>query len=89
MLLERAVELAARVLPAPPPDLLDAALREAQTEAHRLGVTGIHNVEAIDVLAAFSRLEAAGDLALRVLFHPPVASLPDLLRPGNTEWRRQ
>ncbi|MEZ0335849.1 MAG: amidohydrolase family protein, partial [Gemmatimonadales bacterium] len=37
LLLERAVELAARVLPAPPPDLLDAALREAQTEAHRLG----------------------------------------------------
>ncbi len=82
LLLERAVELVARVLPEPPRDLLDAALREAQAEAHRLGVTGIHDVEGINVLAGFSRLEAEGDLALRVLFHPPVASLPDLVRRG-------
>ncbi len=82
LLLERAVELVARVLPDPPRDLLDAALREAQEEAHGLGVTGIQNVEGLGVLAAFSRLEAAGDLALRVLFHPPVAALPDLVRRG-------
>jgi hypothetical protein len=91
LLLERAVELVARVLPEPPRDLLDAALREAQEEAHRLGVTGIHDVEGVNVLAAFSRLETAGDLALRVLFHPPVAALPDLVRRGmrsgvGNEW---
>ena len=34
------------------------------------------------MLAGFRRLEAEGDLALRVLFHPPVASLPDLVRRG-------
>jgi predicted amidohydrolase YtcJ len=82
LLLERAVELVRGILPEPPGDLLDAALREAQAEAHALGVTGIHNVEGVDVLAAFSRLEAAGELALRVLFHPPVAALPDLVRRG-------
>jgi predicted amidohydrolase YtcJ len=91
LLLERAVELVTRVLPEPPRDVLDAALREAQEEAHRFGITGIHNVEGLNVLAAFSRLEAAGDLALRVLFHPPVAALPDLVRRGvrsgaGNEW---
>ena len=56
LLLERAVELVTRLLPRPPADRLDAALREAQAEAHRLGVTGIHDVEGDDALA---RLRAA------------------------------
>jgi predicted amidohydrolase YtcJ len=91
LLLERAVELVVRVLPEPPRDGLDAALREAQAEAHRLGVTGIHDVEGLNVLAAFARLETAGELGLRVLFHPPVAALPDLVRRGvrsgvGNEW---
>jgi len=82
LLLERAVELVAPVLPEPPPDLLDAALREAQAEAHRLGVTGIHDVEGEAALGGFRRLEAAGSLRLRVLFQPPVAFLPDLVARG-------
>ena len=44
LLVERAVELMIPHLPVPPPEQLDEALRDAQTEAHRLGVTGIHNV---------------------------------------------
>jgi predicted amidohydrolase YtcJ len=83
LLLERAVELVIRVLPRPPEDRLDQALREAQAEAHRLGVTGIHDVEDDGVRAAFGRLDAAGELRLRVLFHPPVASLPALIRAGE------
>ena len=58
------------------------ALREAQAEAHRLGVTGIHNVEDEPVLAAFRRLEPRDALRLRVLFHPPVASLGRLVADG-------
>jgi predicted amidohydrolase YtcJ len=80
VLLERAVELAQLHLPQPTGDALEGALLEAQAEAHRLGVTGIHNVEAMETLAAFQRLDAAGRLALRVLFHPPVAALPRLIR---------
>ena len=57
LLLERAVELMAPHLPEPPPALLDAALREAQAEAHRLGITGIHNVEGD---GALERLRATG-----------------------------
>ena len=80
LLLERAVELVTPHLPDPPPELLDAALLEAQAEAHRLGVTGIHDVESMPVLEAFRRLEAVGTLRLRVLFHPPVAALPTLVQ---------
>jgi predicted amidohydrolase YtcJ len=80
LLLERAVELMLPHLPRPPAELLDAVLLEAQTEAHRLGVTGIHNVESMDVLESFRRLERGGALRLRVLFHPPVAALPTLVR---------
>jgi predicted amidohydrolase YtcJ len=82
LLLERAVELVSRFLPEPPPDLLDGALREAQAEAHRLGVTGIHDVEGEPALAAFRRLESGDALRLRVLFQPPVASLPSLVARG-------
>ena len=91
LLLERAVELMIPYLPVPPPDRLDDALGEAQAEAHRLGVTGIHNVERLDTMVAFERLEKAGSLRLRVLFHPPVEALPDLIRRGirsgvGSEW---
>lgn len=83
VLLERAVELVWRVVPRPSPEVLDDALRDAQGEAHRLGVTGIHDVEDVHAWAGFRRLEQAGDLRLRVLFHPPVAALPDLVRGGQ------
>ncbi len=83
LLLERAVDLVARVRPPPSAQILDEALREAQGEAHRLGVTGIHDVEDERAWAAFRSLEEAGDLRLRVLFHPPVVALPDLVRRGQ------
>ena len=83
VLLERAVELVSRVVPPPSADLLDEALLEAQREAHRLGVTGIHDVEDERAWAGFRRLEDSGELRLRVLFHPPVTSLPDLVRRGQ------
>jgi len=93
LLLERAVELMIPHLPEPPAALLDAALREAQAEAHRLGITGIHDVEGDAVLRAFERLEAIDALRLRVLFQPPVASLPGLIARGirsgsGSDWLR-
>lgn len=91
LLLERAVELMIPHLPQPPRDALDAALLEAQIEAHRLGVTGIHDVENLAAMAAFERLEARRSLRLRVLFHPPVEALPGLIERGvrsgaGSEW---
>jgi predicted amidohydrolase YtcJ len=91
LLLERAIELVSPFLPEPTDDVLDLALLEAQTEAHRFGITGIHEVESMATLHAFRRLEGSEQLRLRVLFHPPVAALSDLIagkvRSGQgTEW---
>ncbi len=58
LLLERAVELMTPHLPAPSPEDLAAAVREAQTEAHRLGVTGIHDVEGPTLWRPSEPLEA-------------------------------
>jgi predicted amidohydrolase YtcJ len=82
LLQERAVELARPALPVPNEDLLRAALLEGQTEAHRLGLTGIHDVEGEDVRTGFRAMEREGLLRLRVLFHPPVAALPTLIGEG-------
>ncbi len=82
LLLERAVELVAPHVPRPGAAELVEAVRQAQGEAHRLGVTGIHDVEDPSALGAFQALDAAGELRLRVLFHPPVAQLPVLIRHG-------
>lgn len=91
LLLENAVSLGRNVIPAPPPDLLRQATREAQREAHRLGVTGIHNVEGHHALETFQAMESDGELRLRVLFHHPVADLGSLVRRGirsgtGSEW---
>jgi len=80
ILQERAVELALPARPGPPAELLRTAILEAQAEAHCLGLTGIHDVESDEVLRVFQGLDADGLLRLRVLFHPPVASLPTLIR---------
>ena len=82
LLLERAVDLVRAILPGPPEDLTLSAVREAQVEAHRLGVTGIHDVEGSEALRAFRTLEAADELRLRVLFHPPVSHLQQLVSSG-------
>lgn len=82
VLLERAVQLVQRYLPLPTQAELIEAIREGQAIAHRQGITGIHDVEGPDALAAFRTLEVAGELKLRVLFHPPVAQLPLLKANG-------
>lgn len=80
LLLERAVELMTAVLPEPPLDRAVAAVLAGQNEAHRLGLTGIHNVEGHQAYQAFSAMERRGELRLRVLFHHPVADLTALVR---------
>jgi predicted amidohydrolase YtcJ len=82
LLLERAQELVQAVLPAPDPGRLLEAMRQAQGEAHRMGVTGIHDVEGPEALRAFRTMELEDRLRLRVLFQPPVHLLPSLLRQG-------
>jgi predicted amidohydrolase YtcJ len=82
LLLENASRLVANVVPPDSPTDLIALLRQAQSEAHQFGITGIHDVEGLDAHRAFRSLERADALRLRVLFSPPVAQLPSLLALG-------
>ena len=82
LLLEGAVDLVREHLPDPSPQKMVDALLNAQSQAHRLGITGIHNVEGHQVYEAFRRLGEEDRLRLRVLFHHPVADLPRLIAAG-------
>ncbi|HWA57685.1 MAG TPA: amidohydrolase [Gemmatimonadales bacterium] len=93
LLLEHATRLVSTILPAGSPEDLVTLLRTAQRDAHRLGITGIHDVEGLDAHRAFRTLEAEDALRLRVLFSPPVAHLPTLLAHGaksgqGSDWLR-
>jgi predicted amidohydrolase YtcJ len=83
LLLERAVELVRSHLPDIAPLRLREALLEGQREAHRLGITAIHNVEDHRAFDAFHQLEDDDQLRMRVLFHHPVADLPHLIAAGT------
>lgn len=87
ILLENAKALAVPHLPQPDAAEVRAALLEAQREAHRLGITGVHSVEPSG-LADFGALEAAGELRLRVLQHLPLAQLDAAIELGlRSGWR--
>src|SRR6185436_7336193 len=92
VLLEKAMALAERHLPAE--SLADrvAALAEAQRELHRLGLTGVHSVE-VTGLEDFSALAEAGALRLRVLQAIPLPRLSAAIETGlrsgfGGEWLR-
>jgi hypothetical protein len=93
ILLERAVGLVTPHQPPPSPRDLLTAVQSAQAVAHRLGVTGIHDVEGAEALATFRALETENALRLRVVFDPPVERLTELVRHGvtsgsGTDWLR-
>ncbi len=92
LLLEEAKKLALPHVPAPAEaELLDALL-DAQHEAHRLGVTGVHSVE-VHGLRDFEGLRQRGELRLRVLQHVQLDQLDRAVAAGlrsgfGGEWIR-
>jgi predicted amidohydrolase YtcJ len=87
VLLENAKALASPHLPTAGPAEVRAALLDAQREAHRLGITGVHSVEPSG-LADFSMLERGDLLRLRVLQHLPLSHLEAALEVGlRSGWR--
>jgi hypothetical protein len=82
LLLERAAEPVRAILPVPEPGRMLAAIESGQRAAHRLGIVGIHDIEGPEALRAFRGLEEEDRLRLRVLFHPPVTQLEELLAAG-------
>ncbi len=72
VLRDQGMELVDAVLPRPDNAEIDAAMRDAIAEAHRLGLTGVHDfrigdaAESRGAFQTWQRLHAAGDLRLRV-----------------------
>ncbi len=81
LLLEAARVLALKHVPQPGSEEVQEALREAQAEAHRFGLTGVHSVEP-GGLTDFETLRAAGGLRLRVLQHIAMDQLDGAIAVG-------
>jgi len=82
ILLETAEELVYDVIPDPDLDTFVKALRQGMAEAHRLGLTGLHDPGHPSVLAALQVLQAQGELDLRVLMHIPTDQLDAAIQLG-------
>jgi predicted amidohydrolase YtcJ len=92
VLLEKAVRLVESHLPNPSAEEVRAALLEAQAEAHRLGLTGVHSVE-VTGIEDWSSMEQDGLLRLRVLQSIPLPRLDHAIALGmrsgfGSEWLR-
>ena len=93
ILLEGAAELVDRVVPEPDVAEVMEALRQGMAQAHRLGLTGVHDPGSSTVLAAFQALRAAGEMQLRALMHLPAETLDAAMALGlrsglGDEWLR-
>ena len=92
VLLEKAVRLVEAHLPPESPEEVRSALLDAQAEAHRLGLTGVHSVE-VTGLEDFAAMEQNGVLRLRVLQAIPLPRLDHAIAVGlrsgfGSEWLR-
>jgi predicted amidohydrolase YtcJ len=63
---EEAGELVRRHIPPTSLEELVEAVKEAQVQAHRLGITAIHDFDPADILPAYQILRESGELSLRV-----------------------
>ena len=67
VLLEGAADLVARHLPEPALEEAVEAMRRGTTEAHRRGLTGVHDLDGARALRAWQVLRERGELGLRVV----------------------
>jgi len=93
ILKETAKRLVEEVIEKPSPEAIQSALKVAMANAHRAGLTGIHDCEDELAFAAFQELSKQGELGLRVLMHVPAENLDHAiglgLRTGfGNEWLR-
>lgn len=93
ILLEDAMDLVGHRLPEPTPEDVAQAMRPAQENAWRVGLTGVHDFDGPRSFNAWQRLRERGQLGLRVVKTIPVRHLPEAiglgLRSGfGDEWLR-
>jgi predicted amidohydrolase YtcJ len=81
VLLEKAVRLVESHLPKEAAEEIRGALLEAQAEAHRLGLTGVHSVE-VTGIEDWGSMEQDGVLRLRVLQSIPLPRLDHAIALG-------
>lgn len=74
VLKDNAMDLVARVVPEPPPELTDRALDAAMRYVAAQGVTSIHNMGSWEDVDAFRRARDAGSLATRIYAAVPLRS---------------
>lgn len=93
ILKETAIDLVDRLLAIPSEEQAVAAVRTAMQTVHRMGITGVHNMEDRNALTAFQRLRERGELQLRLLQQIPEADMDAALQLGlrsgfGDEWIR-
>ena len=93
ILLETAMHALFALVAEPDDEQAAAAVREAQAVVHKMGIVGVHTMEAAPALRAFQRLRADGELRLRIVSQIPVSELDDAIRLGlqtglGDEWLR-
>lgn len=88
ILRELAINLVRAVMPPPTAEQTDATMRQAMAAAHRLGLTGVHDMRLMGgadgppAFAAYQRLHAAGALTLRIWMMLPVERLNEAIALG-------
>jgi predicted amidohydrolase YtcJ len=82
ILFESAMGLLDAVIPAPVEERVADAILQAQRELWRLGVTGGHDFDRRRCFIALQRLQAQGELRLRVLKSIPLDDLPHAVALG-------
>ncbi len=93
ILTENAMNLVGGLIALPDLEGAMAAIRAATAHLHRMGVVGVHNMEAALSLAAYQELRRTGMLGLRVLEQIPEAELDAAIALGlrsgfGDEWIR-
>lgn len=88
ILRELAINLITDVIPPPTEDETVDAMREGFGILHRLGLTGVHDyrimggADGAPAFRAYQRLQAAGELALRIWMHIPGERLDEAIALG-------
>lgn len=84
ILYESAVRLVEDILPIPGTAESAEAIKKAQLELWKMGLTGVHDFDRRICFSALQLLEREGKLGLRVLKSIPVEALDDILEIGLT-----
>jgi predicted amidohydrolase YtcJ len=82
ILFENAMALVADILPAPDPETLAEAIKSAQKQLWRLGLTGVHDFDRQLCFQALQILHARGELRLRVTKSIPWEALSHAVELG-------